>query len=78
MSSSPSNKGVAAANRKSGLLDAFELDRILSLDEVAAFAGVSRDSLRRHHAHLIRRLSPGRVGHPGLRDALAIGNSNAA
>jgi hypothetical protein len=49
-------------------------DRMLSLDEAAALTRLSRDSLRRHHSHLIRRLSPRRVG-IRLRDALSIGNN---
>jgi hypothetical protein len=55
----------------------FGPDRMLSLNEAAVFVGLSRDTLRRHYAHLIRRLTPGRVG-IRLRDALAIGNSTAA
>jgi hypothetical protein len=51
----------------------FELDRMLTLDEVADFRGLSKDGVRRHYAHLIRRLSPRRVG-MSLRDALTIGN----
>jgi hypothetical protein len=39
----------------------FELDRILSIDEVVALSGLSRDTIRRHHSHLIRRLSPRRL-----------------
>jgi hypothetical protein len=52
---------------------AFELDRMISIDEAAALAGLSRDSIRKHHRHLIRRLSPGRIG-LRVRDVLAIGN----
>jgi hypothetical protein len=51
----------------------FELERMLTLDEVAEFRGLSKDGIRRHYAHLIRRLSPRRVGMK-LRDALTIGN----
>ena len=51
-----------------------ELERVISLAEVAELAGVSEDTIRRHHPHLIRRLSPRRVG-VKLRDALAIGES---
>jgi hypothetical protein len=53
---------------------ALELERWLTLDEVAEFLGLSEDSIRRHHGHLIRRLSPRRVGMK-LRDALTIGNA---
>ena len=51
-----------------------ELERVISLAEVAELAGVSEDTIRRHHSHLIRRLSPRRVG-VKLRDALTIGTS---
>jgi hypothetical protein len=54
---------------------AFELEQMISIDEAAALAGLSRDSVRKHYRHLICRLSPGRVG-IRLRDALAIGNRN--
>ena len=56
----------------------FELDRILSIDEVVALSGLSRDTIRRHHSHLIRRLSPRRLG-IRLGDALTmIGVGDAA
>jgi hypothetical protein len=48
------------------------LEKIVTLAEAAELAGISKDSLRRHHAHLIRRLSPRRVG-VKLRDVLSIG-----
>jgi predicted transcriptional regulator of viral defense system len=54
--------------------NALALERILTLDEAAELAGISKDSLRRHYSHLIRRLSPRRVGMK-LRDALAIGST---
>ena len=50
------------------------LERIITIAEVMRLTGLSRDSLQRHHGHLIRRLSPGRVGMK-LRDALAIGGA---
>jgi hypothetical protein len=46
---------------------------MLTLDEVAEFRGLSKDGIRRHYSHLIRRLSPRRVGIK-LRDALTIGD----
>jgi hypothetical protein len=55
----------------------FELDRILSIDEVVALSGLSRDTIRRHHSHLIRRLSPRRLG-IRLGDALTMIGVNAA
>jgi hypothetical protein len=55
---------------------AFDLDQMLDLQEAAALVGLSRDSLKRHYPHLIRRLTPGRVG-IRVRDVLGIGNPNA-
>ena len=55
----------------------FELDRIVSIDEVVALSGLSRDTIRRHHSHLIRRLSPRRLG-IRLGDALTMIGGNAA
>jgi hypothetical protein len=54
-----------------------ELERVISLAETAELTGVSEDTIRRHHPHLIRRLSPRRVG-VKLRDALAIGTPKDA
>jgi hypothetical protein len=51
-----------------------ELERMLTLDETAELSGLSTDTLRRRYAHLIRRLSPRRVGMK-LRDVLTIGTS---
>ena len=55
---------------------AFDLDQMLDLKETAALVGLSPDSIKRHYRHLIRRLSPGRVG-IRMRDALAIGNPDS-
>jgi predicted transcriptional regulator of viral defense system len=54
--------------------NAIALEKILTLDEVAELAGISKDSIRRHYSHLIRRLSPRRVGIK-VRDALTIGTT---
>jgi hypothetical protein len=56
-----------------------ELDRMVPLNEASVLAGISRDSLRRHYGHLIRQLSPRRVG-MRVRDVLSIGSgsNNAA
>jgi hypothetical protein len=51
-----------------------ELERMLTLDETAELTGLSTDTLRRRYTHLIRRLSPRRVGMK-LRDVLTIGTS---
>jgi hypothetical protein len=49
----------------------------VSIDEVVALSGLSRDTIRRHHSHLIRRLSPRRLG-IRLGDALTMIGGNAA
>jgi hypothetical protein len=82
MSSDPIDEAVAALGKHrpaatedpSGSPTEFQLDRMLTLDEVAKFRGLSKDGIRRHYAHLIRRLSPRRVG-MSMRDALTIGNA---
>jgi hypothetical protein len=58
-------------------LTALELERIIPLDEVERLTTLSEDSLRRHHSHLIRKLSPRRCGMK-LRDVIAIGSGAAA
>jgi hypothetical protein len=50
---------------------------MLDLNEVAALVGLSRDSIKRHYRHLIRRLTPGRVG-IRMRDALTIGSPGSS
>jgi hypothetical protein len=81
MSSDPIDEAVAALGKRrpaatdpSGSPTEFELERMLTLDEVAKFRGLSKDSIRRHYRHLIRRLSPRRRG-MNLRDALKIGTT---
>lgn len=51
-----------------------ELERILTMPEICALTGLSRDSIQRHYRHLLRQLSPRRVGMK-LRDALTIGSA---
>jgi hypothetical protein len=82
MSSDPIDEAVASLGKHrpattkdpSGSPTEFELERMLTLDEVAKFRGLSKDSIRRHYGHLIRRLSPRRRG-MNLRDALTIGTA---
>jgi hypothetical protein len=50
-------------------LTAIELQRIAPLSEAARLAGVSKDTLQRHHADKILKLSPRRLG-MRVRDAL--------
>jgi hypothetical protein len=52
--------------------EGLELERVLPLIEVAALTGLSQDTLKRHYAHLIRHLSPRRIGMK-VRDAISIG-----
>lgn len=49
-----------------------QLERIVSLKEAVELSGISADTWRRHHAHLIRRLSPRRLGIK-LRDVVSVG-----
>jgi hypothetical protein len=51
-------------------------NRMLSLNEAAALAGLSRDSILRHYQPFIRRLTPRRIG-IRMRDVLKIGNTAA-
>ena len=48
-----------------------ELRRIADLDEASRLSGLSVDTLKRHHANKIRRLSPRRLG-MRVGDALAL------
>jgi hypothetical protein len=66
-----------AALRRYTLPVALEGERIISLREAAEIAGVSTDTLRRSHGHLVIRLSPRRVG-IRLRDVLSIGQPQPA
>ena len=45
-----------------GQLSWLELNRVASLQEASRLSGLSPDSLRRHHAGRIVRLSPRRSG----------------
>jgi hypothetical protein len=59
-------------------VSAFEMERVVSLNDAAMLSGLSRDTLRRNYPDLIRKLSPRRVG-VRLKDVLAIGaNNNSA
>jgi hypothetical protein len=50
------------------------LRRKISVEEAADLNNISEDSFRRHHGHLIKRISPRRDA-VELGDALAIGKS---
>ena len=75
----PASRSAPALSAKDYASMSFGPDRMLSLNEAAVLAGISRDTIRRRYGHLIHRLSPKRVG-VRLKDALAIGNptDNAA
>lgn len=60
----------------SGGLSSLELERIIPLAEVSRLTSISVDTIERHHAHLIRRLSVRRRGMK-LRDAIRIGEDAA-
>ena len=58
-------------------LTAIELQRIAPLTEAARLAGVSKDTLQRHHQDKILQLSPRRLG-MRVRDALSLGKKKIA
>jgi hypothetical protein len=68
-----SRETVGRAPALSATLE-IELQRIVSLAKAAELTDLSVDTLRRRHSHLIRRLSPRRLG-MRLRDVLAIGQA---
>jgi len=51
--------------------DWLELEKVISLREAAELAGVSEDTLKRHHRNKIRQMSPHRLG-MRVKDALSI------
>ena len=61
----------APTNNHVDLPSELALERIITLQQAAELSGISPDGWRRHYPHLIRRLSPRRVG-VKLRDALSI------
>jgi hypothetical protein len=63
-------------DQKLKLAMAFERERIVPIAEAALLAGVSKDVFRRYYSHLIRRVSPYRVG-VRICDALAIGSGDS-
>ena len=67
----------AATNHHVLLPPELELERIITLDQAAELSGISPDGWRRHYPHLIRRLSPRRVG-VKLKDALSINQETTA
>jgi hypothetical protein len=58
-------------------VSAIELQRIAPLAEAARLAGVSVDTLQRHHQDKILQLSPRRLG-MRVRDALSLGKRKTA
>jgi hypothetical protein len=65
------------SDRNQAQLTAIELHRIAPLVEAARLAGVSVDTLQRHHADKILRLSPRRLG-MRVRDALLLTTKKSA
>jgi hypothetical protein len=57
--------------------DWLTLQRKISVKEAAALNDLSEDSFRRHHSHLIMKVSPRRYV-VALSDALAIGQAKTA
>jgi hypothetical protein len=63
---------LSRRNNEASELDPLELRKIIPLAQVTELTTLSEDSLKRHHADKIKRLSPRRLG-MRLGDALAIG-----
>jgi hypothetical protein len=70
----PSEEKVEAVKRRIRGASHLELERFISIAEVAELTGLSQDSVRRHHRDKIRKLSPRRLG-MRLGDALSIGEA---
>jgi hypothetical protein len=58
-------------------LSALDLEKHVSVRAAAEIRGISRDTFKRHYAHLIRKLSPRREG-VKLRDLLSEQRVNPA
>jgi hypothetical protein len=67
----------ARAKRRLQLTPELELEKICSLREAYEISGLSPDAWRANYPHLIRRLSPRRLG-IRLRDVLSVGGKPAA
>ena len=56
------------------LSQSLELERLITIEKASEIVGISDDSFRRHYGHLIRRITPRRIG-VRVRDLLTVGGS---
>jgi hypothetical protein len=56
------------------LSQSLELERLITIEKASEIVGISDDSFRRHYGHLIRRITPRRIG-VRVRDLLTVGCS---
>jgi hypothetical protein len=56
------------------LSQSLELERLITIEKASEIVGISDDSFRRHYSHLIRRITPRRIG-VRVRDLLTVGCS---
>jgi hypothetical protein len=54
------------------LSQSLELERLITIEKASEIVGISDDSFRRHYGHLIRRITPRRIG-VRVRDLLTVG-----
>ena len=56
------------------LSQSLELERLITIEKASEIVGISDNSFRRHYGHLIRRITPRRIG-VRVRDLLTVGCS---
>jgi hypothetical protein len=56
------------------LSQSLELEKLITIERASEIVGISDDSFRRHYGHLIRRITPRRIG-VRVRDLLTVGRS---
>ena len=54
------------------LSQSLELERLITIEKASEIVGISDDLFRRHYGHLIRRITPRRIG-VRVRDLLTVG-----
>jgi hypothetical protein len=53
------------------LSQSLELEKLITIERASEIVGISDDSFRRHYGHLIRRITPRRIG-VRVRDLLTV------
>ena len=54
------------------LSQSLELERLITIEKASEIVGISDNSFRRHYGHLIRRITPRKIG-VRVRDLLTVG-----